>query len=213
MASALDTLCGQAHGRKDAGGAAAALLLLLRRYLQQSLVALNAAAAALSLLFWGAAEVLEASETMMPMPMMKGVGAGAGRYLQGLVPSLFALASAQCYARFLVAQAAVAPVLAAAFAALCAHAPLCWLLVQRSRLGFLGAAAAASVSAWINALLLAAFCRRLLRRAADLPRPCSAAAAAAASSSSCSCFSSLHAQLRDLKPFLALALPSAAMSW
>jgi MATE family multidrug resistance protein len=69
------------------------------------------------------------------------------------------------------------------------------LLVHRSGMGFLGAAVAASVSPWINVVVLACYCHGSQRSDLTTRAACSLPS------------------LCDLKPFLALALPSSAMSW
>ncbi|CAN6902322.1 unnamed protein product [Brassica oleracea var. botrytis] len=66
----------------------------------------------------------------------------AGRYAAWLIPGLFSYASM------------ITPLLITSTLVFCFHAPLCWLLVYKSGLGFLGGAVAMGLSSWLCAIIL-----------------------------------------------------------
>lgn len=122
------------------------------------------------------------------------IASKAGEYGVWLIPTLFAAATSQPFVKFLQAQSLVAPLILISLGTLLCHVPICAFMVLKSGLGFKGAAVANSISYWIDALLLYLYVRF---------------------SDSCSQSwvpLSLEA-FQDLKSFLKLAIPSAAMIW
>ncbi|KAH7425298.1 hypothetical protein KP509_11G048600 [Ceratopteris richardii] len=120
------------------------------------------------------------------------IASKAGEYGVLLIPTLFAAATSQPFVKFLQAQSLVAPLLLISLATLLCHVPVCAFMVFKSGLGYRGAALANSISYWIDALFLVLYVRF---------------------SNSCSQSwvpLSLEA-FQDMKAFLKLAVPSAAM--
>ncbi|KAG2605641.1 hypothetical protein PVAP13_4NG083900 [Panicum virgatum] len=93
MASALDTLCGQAFG--------AGQHHLLGIYMQRAMLLLTVVS--------------------IPLAVDPDIAAEAGAYAQWMIPALFAYGLLQCHVRFLQTQNIVVPVMAAAGAAAACH--------------------------------------------------------------------------------------------
>ncbi|XP_019096093.1 PREDICTED: protein DETOXIFICATION 16 [Camelina sativa] len=122
----------------------------------------------------------------------KAIATLAGSYAKFMIPSIFAYGLLQCFNRFLQAQNNVFPVVFCSGVTTSLHVLLCWVLVFKSGLGFQGAALANSISYWLNVILL--FCYVKF-------------------SPSCSLTWTGFSKeaLRDIIPFLRLAVPSALM--
>ena len=78
----------------------------------------------------------------------------AGRYAAWLIPGLFSYAVLQPLTRYFQNQSMIRPLLITSSFVFCLHVPLCWLLVYKSGLGFLGGALAMGLSNWLYAILL-----------------------------------------------------------
>ncbi|KAF8095087.1 hypothetical protein N665_0341s0014 [Sinapis alba] len=78
----------------------------------------------------------------------------AGRYAAWLIPGLFSYAFLQPLTRYFQNQSMIKPLLITSTIVFCLHVPLCWLLVYKSGLGFLGGALAMCLSNWLYAILL-----------------------------------------------------------
>ncbi|CAF2108902.1 unnamed protein product [Brassica napus] len=78
----------------------------------------------------------------------------AGRYAAWLIPGLFSYAVTQPLTRYFQNQSKITPLLITSTLVFCFHAPLCWLLVYKSGLGFLGGAVAMGLSNWLCAIIL-----------------------------------------------------------
>uniref|UniRef100_A0A1J3I6G2 Protein DETOXIFICATION n=1 Tax=Noccaea caerulescens TaxID=107243 RepID=A0A1J3I6G2_NOCCA len=122
----------------------------------------------------------------------KSIATMAGSYARYMIPSIFAYGLLQCLNRFLQAQNNVYPVVICSGIITSLHILLCWVLVLKSDLGYKGAAVANSISYWLNVVLL--FCYVKL-------------------SPSCSLTWTGFSKeaLRDILPFMRLAIPSALM--
>ncbi|KAJ0267250.1 Protein DETOXIFICATION 16 [Hirschfeldia incana] len=122
----------------------------------------------------------------------KSIATLAGSYARFMIPSIFTYGLLQCFNRFLQAQNNVFPVVFCSGITTCLHVLLCWVLVLKSGLGFKGAAVANTISYWLNVVLL--FCYVKL-------------------SPSCSLTWTGFSKeaLRDILPFMRLAIPSALM--
>ncbi|CAD6271283.1 unnamed protein product [Miscanthus lutarioriparius] len=83
----------------------------------------------------------------------------AGRYIAWLIPGLFAYAISQPLTKFLQSQSLIIPMLWSSITTLLLHIPLCWLLVFKTSLGYIGASLAISLSYWLNVIMLAAYIR------------------------------------------------------
>ncbi|CAN1797691.1 Protein DETOXIFICATION 14 [Linum perenne] len=78
----------------------------------------------------------------------------ARKYSICLVPGLFGSAMLQAMTRYFQTQSLILPMLFASLATMCLHVPLCWFLVFKTGLRYLGAALAVSLSTWANVILL-----------------------------------------------------------
>ncbi|KAJ0262070.1 Protein DETOXIFICATION 15 [Hirschfeldia incana] len=122
----------------------------------------------------------------------KSIANLSGSYAKFMIPSIFAYGLLQCINRFLQAQNNVFPVVLCSGVTTCLHVFLCWFLVLKSGLWFRGAAVANSISYWLNVILLACYVKF---------------------SPSCSLTWTGFSKeaLRDIIPFMKLAIPSALM--
>ncbi|KAK3142618.1 hypothetical protein QOZ80_4BG0349010 [Eleusine coracana subsp. coracana] len=145
MATALDTLCGQAFGARQ--------YHLLGVYKQRAMLVIGLTCVPFSL-FWANAGRILAFIGQDP-----AVAAEAGTYARWLIPSIFVNVPLQCHIRFLQTQSLVLPVAASSgFTALC-HAAVCWALVYRAGMGIKGAALSNAISYAVNLLILALYVR------------------------------------------------------
>nr|XP_023892684.1 protein DETOXIFICATION 12-like [Quercus suber] len=140
MASALETLCGQAYGAQQYQK------IGIQTY--TAIFSLNLVCLPLSLLWMNMGKLLS---LIGQDPL---ISHEAGKFTMWLVPALFAYATLQPLIRYLQTQSLVKPMLISSFVILCFHIPLCWVLVFKSGLGNLGAALAMGISYWLNVILL-----------------------------------------------------------
>jgi MATE family multidrug resistance protein len=140
MASALETLCGQAYGAQQYGK------IGIQTY--TAIFSLNLVCLPLSLI-WIYMEKLLSFIGQDPL-----ISHEAGKFTMWLVPALFAYATLQPLIRYFQVQSLVKPILISSCAILCFHIPLCWVLVFKSGLANLGAAVAIGISNWLNVILL-----------------------------------------------------------
>ncbi|XP_075634097.1 protein DETOXIFICATION 12-like [Castanea sativa] len=140
MASALETLCGQAYGAQQYQK------IGIQTY--TAIFSLNLVCLPLSLLWMNMGKLLSliGQDTL--------ISHEAGKFTMWLVPALFAYATLQPLVRYLQTQSLVKPMLISSVVILCFHIPLCWVLVFKSGLGNLGAALAMGISYWLNVILL-----------------------------------------------------------
>ncbi|KAI5059245.1 hypothetical protein GOP47_0025564 [Adiantum capillus-veneris] len=178
MGCAMETLCGQAYGAKQ--------YKKMGIYLQRAIVVLNVTSVPLAFIWANMEKILVA------LKQDANIARTAGEYMVWLIPTLFGNATSQPFAKFLQAQSLVAPLLWISLCVLACHVPICWFLVFKSGMGFIGAALANSISYWIDVILLALYVR-FSPKCAESRAPLSLEA------------------LHDLKGFLTLAIPSAAM--
>ncbi|XP_013599091.1 PREDICTED: MATE efflux family protein 5-like isoform X1 [Brassica oleracea var. oleracea] len=140
LASALETLCGQANGAKQ--------FEKLGEHTYTGIFSLLIVSIPLSILWSYMGEILS---FIGQDPL---VSHEAGKFATWLMPALFAYATLQPLVRFFQAQSLVLPLIMSSMSALCCHVVLCWSLVFKFGLGSLGAAIAISVSYWLNATVL-----------------------------------------------------------
>lgn len=140
MASALETLCGQAYG--------AGQYERLGIYTQRAVVSLLIVCIPLSLILFYIEKILH---FVGQDPLMSQE---AGRFAIYLIPGLFASALLQPLLKFLQSQSLTLPMLCSSIAVLCFHAPVCWLLIFKSGLGHIGGSLCISLSYWFNAAVL-----------------------------------------------------------
>ncbi|KAL4339187.1 hypothetical protein GQ457_08G014750 [Hibiscus cannabinus] len=94
--------------------------------------------------------------------------------------------------RYFQSQSQILPLFVTSCASMCLHVPLCWALVHKTSLGYIGAAIAITVALWFNASLLAVYMRCSAR--------CETTRALI-----------LGEVFVNIKEFLSFALPSAVM--
>uniref|UniRef100_A0A0E0EWU5 Protein DETOXIFICATION n=1 Tax=Oryza meridionalis TaxID=40149 RepID=A0A0E0EWU5_9ORYZ len=128
MASALDTLCGQAYGARQHH--------LLGVYKQRAMLVLAVAAMPIALVWASAGEIL------LLFGQDPAIAAEAGAYARWLIPSLVPFVPLVCHIRFLQAQSAVLPVMASCGVTAASHVAVCWALVRKAGMGSRGAALA-----------------------------------------------------------------------
>uniref|UniRef100_A0A0E0A9Y7 Protein DETOXIFICATION n=1 Tax=Oryza glumipatula TaxID=40148 RepID=A0A0E0A9Y7_9ORYZ len=145
LASALDTLCGQAFGARQ--------YHLLGVYKQRAMLLLTAVSVPLAVAWYYTGDIL------LLFGQDADIAAEAGAYARWMIPALFAYGPLQCHVRFLQTQNVVVPVMAAAGAAALCHLGVCWALVHAAGMGSRGAALGNAVSYWINVGVLAVYVR------------------------------------------------------
>ncbi|XP_077221207.1 protein DETOXIFICATION 12-like [Tasmannia lanceolata] len=140
MASALETLCGQAYGAQQ--------YQKLGIHIYRAIISLLLVCLPLSLIWVSIGKLLS---LMGQDPV---ISFEAGKYAMWTIPGLFAYAIVQPLIKFLQSQSLILPLLLSSFATLCIHVPLCWVLVFKSGLGNVGAALATSISFWLNVIII-----------------------------------------------------------
>ncbi|XP_008389239.2 protein DETOXIFICATION 12-like isoform X2 [Malus domestica] len=143
MASALETLCGQAYGAEQYQK------LGLQTY--TAIFSLNLVCLPLSLIW------IYMEKLLIFMGQDPVISREAGKFTIWLLPALFAYATLQPLIRYFQTQSLVTPMLISSCATLLFHIPLCWLLVFKSGMNNLGGALAISISYWVNVILLALY--------------------------------------------------------
>ncbi|KAL2504361.1 MATE efflux family protein [Abeliophyllum distichum] len=140
MASALETLCGQAYGAEQ--------YQKLGTYTYSAILSLLFVCLPISLL-WIFMDKLLVFIGQDPL-----ISVEAGRYAIWLIPTLVPYAILQSLIRYLQTQSLILPMLYSSIAALVFHVPVCWALVFKTKLGNAGAALAIGLSYWLNVILL-----------------------------------------------------------
>ncbi|XP_010471124.1 PREDICTED: protein DETOXIFICATION 14-like [Camelina sativa] len=140
MASALETLSGQAHGAKQ--------FEKLGVHTYTGIFSLYLMCIPLSVLWSYMGDILFLTG-QDPL-----VSQEAGKFATWLIPALFAYATLQPLIRFFQAQSLILPMIMSSISSLCVHVVLCWSLVFKFGLGSLGAAIAVGVSYWLNVTVL-----------------------------------------------------------
>ncbi|KAF3795001.1 hypothetical protein EJ110_NYTH06237 [Nymphaea thermarum] len=143
MASAFETLCGQAYGAEQ--------YQKLGLYTQTAIIALLVVCIPITILWFYMEKLL------ILIGQDSDISHEAGKYALCLLPGLFGFALLQPMAKFLQSQSLVLPLLGASAFTLCFHVPVCWLLLFKSSVGYVGAAVAVSLSYWVNVAALALY--------------------------------------------------------
>ncbi|CAI9785416.1 unnamed protein product [Fraxinus pennsylvanica] len=78
----------------------------------------------------------------------------AGKFTMWLVPALFGYATLQPLIRYFQMQSMILPMLISSCITICFHIAVCWVLVFKSGLKNIGAAAAMDLSMWLNVTIL-----------------------------------------------------------
>ena len=140
LASALETLCGQAYGAKQ--------FAKLGEHTYTGMLALFVVSIPLSVLWSYMGEILSF------IGQDPQVAQEAGKFATWLIPALFGYATMQPLVKFFQAQSLILPLMMSSVSAVCCHVVLCWSLVFKFGLGSIGAAIAISVSYWLNVVVL-----------------------------------------------------------
>ncbi|CAH8297579.1 unnamed protein product [Eruca vesicaria subsp. sativa] len=140
LASALETLCGQANGAKQ--------FEKLGEHTYTGMLALFLVSIPLSVLWSYMGEILSF------IGQDPQVSQEAGKFATWLIPALFGYATMQPLVKFFQAQSLILPLVMSSVSSICCHVVLCWCLVFKFGLGSIGAAIAISVSYWFNVVVL-----------------------------------------------------------
>ncbi|KAJ4713795.1 Protein DETOXIFICATION [Melia azedarach] len=140
MASALETLCGQAYGAEQ--------FHKLGIYTYCSIIPLILLCFPISLLW------IFTDKLLILIGQDPVISRIAQKYAVCLIPNLFSYAVLQSLIRFLQAQSLILPMFFSSVLTLCFHIPLCWVLVFGVKLGSIGAALSVSLSYWLNVFLV-----------------------------------------------------------
>ncbi|KAI3497854.1 hypothetical protein L1887_33442 [Cichorium endivia] len=140
MASALETLCGQAYGaqqyKKFGTQTYTAIFSLLIVCIPLSIIWKNTGAI---LVFIG---------------QNPSISYEAGKFITWLIPAIFAYAALQPLVRYFQMQSMLWPMLFSSTVALFLHIPLCWALVYKTTLANIGAAISMGITMWLNVIFL-----------------------------------------------------------
>ncbi|KAB5544803.1 hypothetical protein DKX38_012915 [Salix brachista] len=145
MASALETLCGQAYGAKQ--------YTKLGTQTYTAILCLILVCIPISVIWIYMGKILHF------IGQDPAISREAGRFTMWLVPALFAYATLQALTRYFQTQSFIMPMLISSFATLCFHIPLCWALVYKSGLKNVGAALCMGISYWLNVIFLGLYMR------------------------------------------------------
>ncbi|PWA90668.1 MATE efflux family protein [Artemisia annua] len=140
MASALETLCGQAYGARQ--------YQKLGAYTYGAIISLLLVCLPISIM-WMYIEKLLILLGQDPL-----ISAEARKYSVWLIPALFPYSILQLITRYLLSQSLVLPMLWSSVVALVIHVPMCWSLVFRFGFGAAGAALAIGISYTLNVIFL-----------------------------------------------------------
>ncbi|XP_024401171.1 protein DETOXIFICATION 16 [Physcomitrium patens] len=145
MASALETLCGQAYGAKQ--------YHMLGIYMQRAWFVLYLVCIPVSLVWWHMDSLLIYLGQNTEISMLAGV------YARYMLPSAFGIATLHPLVKFLQTQSLVVPMALFSGATTLLHIPLCYFLIFKSGLEYRGAAIATGISIWVNVLFLGLYVR------------------------------------------------------
>ncbi|KAK8940076.1 MATE efflux family protein 5 [Platanthera guangdongensis] len=140
MASGLDTLCGQAYGAQQ--------YKKLSIHTYSAIMSLILVCLPVSVLW------ISLGRLLLLIGQDPLISQEAGRYIEWMIPGLFAIAATQPLMKFLQSQSLIFPMLLSSAATLCIHVPLCWIMVFKSGIGNIGAALSISITYWINLAIL-----------------------------------------------------------
>ena len=145
MASALETLCGQAYGAKQ--------YHLLGIFLQRAVVILLVASVPVAIIW------LNMTSILVALGEDPEIAQAAQTYVYWLIPILLSYVLLFPLIKFFQTQKAVLPLMICSGVTVICHVPLLWLVIDKLQVGFIGAAIAMNVSLVINLSLLFCFLR------------------------------------------------------
>ncbi|GMP51911.1 hypothetical protein CsSME_00017953 [Camellia sinensis var. sinensis] len=139
MASAVQTVCGQAYGAKKYGA--------MGIILQRAVILHVGAAILLTFLYWFSGPILKA------IGQTDSIAEEGQIFARGLIPQLYAFAISCPMQRFLQAQNIVNPLAYIAVGVFLLHILLSWLVVYVLDYGLIGAALTLSLSWWFLVII------------------------------------------------------------
>jgi MATE family multidrug resistance protein len=139
MASAVQTVCGQAYGAKKYSS--------MGIICQRAIILHLGAAFLLTFLYWFSGPVLRA------IGQTESIAEKGEIFARGLIPQLYAFAFSCPMQRFLQAQNIVNPLAYMSVAVFLLHILLTWIVVYVLQYGLLGAALTLSFSWWLFVIL------------------------------------------------------------
>ncbi|KAL5828112.1 hypothetical protein ACOSQ4_019909 [Xanthoceras sorbifolium] len=143
MASALETLCGQAYGAQQ--------YRRIGTQTRTAIFSLFLVCLPITLLW------IYMGKLLVLIGQDPEISHEAGRFIVWLIPAIFADAILQPLIRYFQTQSLTFPMFLSSCVTLCLHIPLCWGLVFMSGLGNIGAALAISVSYWLNVIFIGVY--------------------------------------------------------
>ncbi|KAI4308151.1 hypothetical protein L6164_031255 [Bauhinia variegata] len=143
MASAVQTVCGQAYG--------AGKLSAMGIVCQRAIILHLGAAVLLTLVYWFSGDILKA------IGQSESIAAQGQIFARGLIPQLYAFAMSCPMQRFLQAQNIVNPLAMMSVGVFLVHVLLSWLVIYVLKFGLLGAALVLSFSWWLLVLINALY--------------------------------------------------------
>lgn len=143
MASALETLCGQAYG--------AGQYERLGFYTYAAIISLILVCFPISILWFNIDKLL------ILLGQDPLISVEARKFLVWLIPTLFPYTILQLITRYLLAQSLIFPMLWSSVVVLVFHIPVCWVLVFKLGFGTAGAALAIGISYTLNVIFLGVY--------------------------------------------------------
>ena len=138
MAGALETLCGQTYGAEE--------FRRLGNYTCCAIVTLILVCFPISLIW------IFMDKILLLFGQDHEISLAAREYCICLIPALYGYAVLQSLTRYFQTQSMIFPMVFSSIAALCLHVPICWALVFKLELGYVGAAFAIAISYWLNVI-------------------------------------------------------------
>ncbi|CAI9096098.1 OLC1v1032171C2 [Oldenlandia corymbosa var. corymbosa] len=143
MASALETLCGQAYGAQQ--------YQKVGTQTYTAIFSLIVVCIPFSILWIYLGRIL----TFIGQDPL--ISNEAGKFATWYIPALFGFATLQPLIRYFQMQSMIFPMLISSCVTICFHIPVCWALVYKSGLHNHGAALATGLSMWLNVIILALY--------------------------------------------------------
>ncbi|KAM0032419.1 putative multi antimicrobial extrusion protein [Helianthus debilis subsp. tardiflorus] len=146
MASALETLCGQAYGAQK--------YHMLGAYTYGAMISLILVCLPISILW------IYIDKLLILIGQDPLISAEARKFSVWLIPTLFPYAILQLMTRYLSSQSLIFPMLWSSVAVLLIHVPICWALVFKLGFRAPGAALAIGISYTLNVVILGVYLYR-----------------------------------------------------
>ncbi|XP_028779669.1 protein DETOXIFICATION 14-like [Neltuma alba] len=143
LASALETLCGQAYGAKQ-----------YKKFgvqIQTGIFCLILCCLPLCVLW------LNLGKLLVLLGQDPLIAHEAGEFAVCLIPALFGYAILQALVRYYLMQSLITPLVLSSSFIICFHIVFCWTMVFKSGMGRFGGAFAIGISYWLNVILLALY--------------------------------------------------------